>query len=142
MCSSVACSSGGRNSCSGGSSSRIVDGEPGHRLEDALEVGLLHRQQPLERAQATVQVVGEDHLADDGEPLLGHEHVLRPAEADALRAELAGAGGVLRRVGVRPHLQPADVVGPAEHGLEVLVQLRRDELDGADDDAARCRHRS
>ena len=28
------------------------DREPGHRLEDALEVGLLHRQQPVERRAA------------------------------------------------------------------------------------------
>ena len=51
----------------------------------------------------------------------GHEHVLGAAQADALRAELARLAGVLGRVGVGAHAQPADLVGPAEHGLEASV---------------------
>ena len=62
------------------------------------------------------------------QPLVAEEHVLGAAEADALGAELARLRRVLGRVGVRAHLEPAEVVGPAEHGLEVLVDLRRDEL--------------
>ena len=81
-------------------------------------------------------VRGHDHLAHDQEPALGHEHVLSAAEADPLRAELAGLGRVLGRVGVRAHLQAAQRVGPLEHGSEVLVDLRRDEIDGADDHVA------
>ena len=80
--------------------------------------------------------------ADEREALLGHEHVLGPAEADALGAELARLRRVLGRVRVRAHLQPADLVGPAEDGLEVLVDLGRDERHLADDDVARCRRRS
>ena len=116
--------------------------EPGHRLEDPLEVALLHRKQPLERRAALLLVAGEDHLAHDREPVLGHEHVLGPAEADALGAELARLRRVLGRVGVRAHAQAAELVGPAEDRPEVLVDRRRNERNGADDHASRCRRRS
>ena len=110
--------------------------QPRHRLEDALEVGLLERQQPVERRAAARLVVGQDHLLHDRQPLVAEEHVLGAAEADALRAELARAGRVLRGVGVRAHLQPAQRVGPAEDRLEVLVDLRRHERHLADEHAA------
>ena len=80
-------------------------------------------------------VAREDHVPHDREPLLSHEHVLGPAEADALRSELARLRGVFGRVGVRPHAQPAQAVGPLEDRLEVLVDRRRDERDRTDDDA-------
>ena len=53
--------------------------------------------------------------------VLLHEHVLGAAEADALGAELAGLAGILGRVGVGAHPQAADLVGPAEDGVDVLV---------------------
>ena len=45
-------------------------GKPGHRLEDPLEVGLLHRQEPVERGAALLLVARHDHLAHDREPVL------------------------------------------------------------------------
>ena len=113
-----------------------------HRLEDALEVRLLEREQPVERAAPLVLARGHDHLADDREPVLGHEHVLGAAEADALGAELARLGRVLGRVRVRAHLQAPHVVGPAEDRLEVLVDLRRDERRPRRASRGRCRRRS
>ncbi len=71
-----------------------------------------------------------------GQAVVGHEHVLGAAEADALGAELARLGRVLGRVRVRAHLEAAHLVGPAEDRLEVLVDLRRHERDGAEDDAS------
>ena len=41
-------------------------------------------------------VVGQDHLPHGDDPLVAEEHVLGAAQADALGAELAGLGGVLR----------------------------------------------
>ena len=114
------------------------DGKPRHGLEDALEVGLLVRKELLERSPPLLLVAGHDHLAHDGQPVVGHEHVLGAAETDALRAELAGLGGVLRRIGVGPDLQAPHGVGPAEDRLEVLVDLRRDEVDRAQDHATRA----
>ena len=107
-----------------------------HRLEDPLEVGLLVRQELVERGAALLLARGHDHLAHDREPVLGHEHVLGAAEADPLRAELPRLRRVLGRVGVRAHLQPAELVGPPEDRLEVLVDLRRDEVDRAEDHPA------
>ena len=73
-----------------------------------------------------------------GQPVRRHEHVLGAAEADALGAELARLGGVLGRVGVRAHAQPAELVRPAEDRLEVLVDRGRDERHRADDHPARA----
>ena len=72
-------------------------------------------------ARRAALVVGQDHLPHDRQPVGGHEHVLGAAEPDALGAELARLRGVLGRVGVRAHAQAADLVGPAEDRLEVLV---------------------
>ena len=57
----------------------------------------------------------------------GHEHVLGPAQPDALGAELARAARVLGRVGVGAHAERAQLVAPAEHGVEARVDPRRDE---------------
>ena len=111
------------------------DREAGHRLEDPLEVGLLHGQQLVERDAPGRLVARQDHLLHDRQPVLRHEHVLGAAEADALGAELARLGGILGRVGVRAHPQPAQLVGPVEDRAEVLVDRRRHEPDRADDHA-------
>ena len=79
----------GRNSCSGGSSSRIVTGIPAMISNSALEVAALHRQDLGERRAAALLVVGADHLAHRENAVLLEEHVLGAAQADALRAELA-----------------------------------------------------
>ena len=62
--------------------------------------------------------------------------MLGAAEADALGSELPRLGGILGRVGVRPHPQPAQLVGPVEDRAEVLVDRGRHEPDGADDHAS------
>ena len=136
MSSEVASSSEGRNSCKRRIEKADRDREPGHRLEDALEVGLLHRQQLVERDAARCLVPRQDHLLHDRQPVLGHEHVLGAAEADALRSELARLGGILGRIRIRAHAEPAELVGPVEDRAEVLVDRRRHETDGADDDPA------
>ena len=117
-----------------------------HRLEDALEVALLedlelgHR--GVERRDVLRLVGGracspaaafalarvarvrdEDRAADDLEPLALAEHVLGPAQADALGAVAPGLGGLLGLVGVRPDAHPADLVGPAEDRLELGLVL-------------------
>ncbi len=83
-------------------------------------------------------VRGEDHLLHHRQPLLAEEHVLGAAEPYPLRAELARLRRVLGVVGVCAHLEPPQLVGPVEDGLEVLVDRRRDERDFADDDTARA----
>ena len=84
-----------------------------HLLEQALEVGLLKRQQLVEHRAAAGLVLGHDHPLHLRLAVGGHEHVLGAAEPDALGAELARAAGVLGRVGVRAHAQRAQLVAPA-----------------------------
>jgi hypothetical protein len=79
-------------------------GQAGHGLEDALEVRLLAREEPVERRAPPVLALGHDHLPDDRQPVVAEEHVLGPAQADAGGAELARLPGVLGGVGVRAHL--------------------------------------
>ncbi len=95
-----------------------------HRAEDRLEVGPLHRQQLGQRALAPGLVGRDDHLAHRREPLPVEEHVLGAAEADPLRAEVAAAVRVGRRVGVDPDAELADAVGPLHQAEEVAARLR------------------
>jgi hypothetical protein len=121
------------------------DGQSAHRLEDALEVTLLkslelgdggvealHRRRVV-RVQCLAGVTpflgarrlkgNQDCVTHDLEALALAEHVLRPAQANALRAVAAGLGGLLGLVGVGPHLQPSDVVGPAQDLLQLGLVL-------------------
>ncbi len=65
-----------------------------HRLEQAVEIALLQRQQLVERRTARLVVVDlHDHPAHLRLPVGGHEHVLGAAEADALGAEAPARAG-------------------------------------------------
>jgi hypothetical protein len=87
-------------------------GQPVHRTEDADEVGVLDRAQLVERACAVGGVAGEDQLAHGEDPRGLEEHVFGSAQADALGTERARDRGVVRRVGVGAHREPAHAVGP------------------------------
>ena len=69
------------------------------------------------------QVGDEDRAADDVEPLALAEHVLGPAQADAVGAITPCLGGFLRLVGVRPDGHPGEPVGPVEDRLELRLVL-------------------
>ena len=71
-----------------------------HGLEEAHEVGALHRQQLLQRVAAVLLVVGQNHGAHVPDAVFGKEHVLGAAEADAFGAEQACLLGIARNVGV------------------------------------------
>ena len=79
------------------------DGQGVHRGEDALEVRLLGGLQGGQGGALLGGVVGEDEAAHQRQAVVGEEHVLRAAQADALGAQAAGVGGVGRVVGVGPH---------------------------------------
>ena len=100
------------------------DGQPVHRLEDALEVGALQLGQLLERGALLRVVGGEDEPLHDRQAV-AEEHVLGAAQPDALGAEPARDQRVLRLVGVRAHLEHPQLVGPPEHRLEHSGQLLR-----------------
>ena len=89
-----------------------------------LEVVLLERQDLVEGDLALLDRVGADHLAERRDTALREEHVLRTAEADALGAEFARLLRIARRVGVRAHLQLAELVRPHHDAAELAGDLR------------------
>ena len=101
------------------------DGQSVHRLEDLLEVDLLHPAEFGERRLFFGLGLGEDHLAHDRQAVGGQEHVLGAAQPDALGAEIAGVGGVLTGVGVGAdgQLALAHLIGPREQHVELGRRL-------------------
>ena len=80
----------GRNSCSGGSSVRMVTGKPSMALEQADEILALHRQQLLRAPRGDLsRCRRESWPACAADSVLGEEHVLGAAQADAFGAERA-----------------------------------------------------
>ena len=97
----------GRNSCSGGSSSRMVTGRPSIASSSSTKSCALQRQQRLQRRRlARPASLGEDDPLDQ-RAAVAEEHVLGAAQPDALRAQAAGPRGVLAGVGVGAHPEPA-----------------------------------
>ena len=94
-----------------------------HRLEDAVEVLALQRQQLVERLAAIALVVGEDHPLHDRDASFAEEHVLGTAQPDAPRAERVGDLRLIRQVGVGADAEPAQLVGPRQQALEPLVDV-------------------
>ena len=76
------------------------------------------------RADPRVSAVCEDQALDQ-HPAVAEEHVLGAAQADALRAEPAGPGGVVGGVGVGPHPQPPRGVGVAQDPVDGSHQVGR-----------------
>ena len=117
----------GRNSCSGGSSRRMVTGKPFISRKMPMKSSVWNGQQLGQRLLARRPVVGEDHLAHGGDALVLEEHVLGAAEADALGAEARRAfWACSRRVRVGAHLHAA---APSAHPMssaELAAELRLD----------------
>ena len=102
--SASSCSPCGRNSCSGGSSRRIVTGSPAMMREELDEILALERQQLVERGAAAAPRRRAMIIWRTAPMRVGvEEHVLGAAEADALGAELARGFGVERGLGVGAH---------------------------------------
>ena len=117
----------GRNSCSGGSSSRIVTGSPSIASRMPTKSSRCSGSSVGQRLLALLVVVGQDQPLDSAAPL-AEEHVLGAAQPDALGAEPAGPGRVLGGVGVGAHPQPARLVGVRHdpvHGRDQVVGLGR-----------------
>ena len=102
----------------------MVTGRPLITLKRPAKSLALHRQELRERLLAALQVLGDDHLPDRVDPRALEEHVLRPAKADALRAEGDGDLRLPGLVGVRPDAEAPCVVGPLHQRIEIFVNLR------------------
>ena len=114
----------GRNSCSGGSSSRIVTGSPSIASRMPTKSSRCSGSSSAELLVALVVGVGQDQPLDQ-RAALAEEHVLGAAQPDALRAEPAGPGGVLGGVGVGAHRHPPRAVGVAHDPVDRDAPGRR-----------------
>ena len=103
---------------------RMVTGFAVHRLEHAVEVVALQRQQLVERLAAVRFGLGQDHLLHDRDAAFAEEHVLGAAQPDAARAERVGELRLVGQVGVRAHAEAAELVRPAEQLTEAFVDRR------------------
>ena len=91
------------------------------QLELALTY-FLGRLRPEDQVLEMLNHVWEN--ASRAKPVLGEEHVLGAAEADAPGAEGEGHLGVARDVGVRADAELAHLVGPGQQLRELLVEHR------------------
>ena len=108
-----------------------------HDAEDLCEVIALHGQDLVQRRDPAVLVIRQDHLAHGGDPVGFEEHVLGPAQADALGAELDRGLAIIGRFRIGPHFHAAGLVGPDHELAEITGQLRLDHLGLAHQDLAR-----
>ena len=92
-----------------------------HHPEKPGEVASLHGEDLGERLFAALQVFRDNHLPHRIDPLTLEEHVLRPAQADALRPEGDGDLGLVGLVRVRPYAETPRPIGPLHKGVEILV---------------------
>ena len=113
----------GRNSCSGGSSSRTVTGRPSMARKIPTKSSRCSGSSASYAFCSSCLGLREDHLAHRADPLLAEEHVLGPAQPDALGAAVARVARLVGRVGVRADPQTTAPVGDAHQALEGLPDL-------------------
>ena len=80
------------------------DREAIHRPEDAYEVVALHGQELLQRGTATLLIISKNHRPHVRNFFLSEEHMLGPAQANALCTERARLDRIAWDVGVRANL--------------------------------------
>ena len=97
--------------------------QPSHHFKNCRKILALFRQQFVERDTAPLFVVRQDHLAHSSNPRSVKEHMLRPAQANALRAEIARGLRIGRRFGVGAYLHPAASIGPDHQCPEITHQF-------------------
>ena len=100
---------------------RMVTGSPCMRLEDAVEVLALQRQQLVERLAPIGFCLRQDHLLHDRDAAFAEEHVLGAAQPDAASAERIRDLRLIRQIRVRAHAEAAVLVRPVEQLTEALV---------------------
>ena len=115
----------GRNSCSGGSISRIVTGRPSMASRISTKSPRCSGSRASSACWRSSSVLGQDQVLDQL-AALAEEHVLGADQADAAGAEPAGAGAVRAGVRVGVHAEAALVVGVHHdrvHGPDQVVGL-------------------
>ncbi len=94
-----------------------------HRLEDAVEVLSLERQQTVQGGAPVQGGLGKDHPLHDRQSVLAKEHVLGPTQPDPPGAECVGRFGLVGQVGIRPDAELTSLVRPGEELRETLIDI-------------------
>ena len=91
-----------------------------HGFEQTGEILALHGQQLLQRLPAGLLVARQNHRLHVRDAILGEEHVLGAAQADAFGAEHARGLGIARDIGIGANAEvAAEFVGPLHELAEV-----------------------
>ena len=96
--------------------------QPIHGPKESGKVLPLERQQPGQGFPAFVRAVGHDHFLEKRQPVGFKEHVLRPAQPDALGPVFPGPGGVGRVVGIGPHPQGPVFIRPFQQPFIASIE--------------------
>jgi hypothetical protein len=113
----------GRNSCSGGSSRRMVTGRPAMISKSSAKSPRCMGSSFASAARRPCFGVGQDHLAHGQNPLALEEHMLGAAEPDAFGAEGARHARIGRRLGIGAHLHAARGIRPFHDGGEIAREF-------------------
>jgi hypothetical protein len=106
-------SSCGTNSCSGGSSRRMVTGRPSISRNSPSKSPRWIGSSLARALRRPASSSAKDHFAHRADAVALKKHVFGAAKSDTRGAEFAGHHGFFRRVGVGAHFQPAVFVGQA-----------------------------
>ena len=130
---------GGQELVQGGVNEADDHGQTVHGAEQAFKVVALEGEQFFDSFVLLHAVLRHNHLLHGRQALRLKEHMLRAAEANALRSIFTGAGGVVRVVCVGPHAQGAEFVGPTEQFEQIGVfDVGNDGLESTQVHFARC----
>ena len=94
-----------------------------HRLEQALEVATLHRQQLRQRHTTTSLIIGQNHLTHSLDTVALEEHMLRTAQSDTLGTESKCLLGIARGVGIGAHLHRGVLTGEFHQLTEIAAKV-------------------
>ncbi|OAV74095.1 hypothetical protein Barb7_02452 [Bacteroidales bacterium Barb7] len=95
-----------------------------HCFEDALEVFFLIGEEFLQGFLAVFNRFGQNHFTHGFDLFALKEHVLRAAKTDTNGTELAGNGGIMRRVSIGAHLHLGVFVGQLHESIEITRHFR------------------
>ena len=102
-----------------------------HDGKQFLEITSLHRQQFGKCRFAANTVCCHDHLAHRDNTVNIEEHMLCPAQANALSSEINGRTGICRRLCVGAHRHSPSIISPGHHRCKSTRHFRLNSFDTA-----------
>ena len=107
-----------------------------HGLQNLFQILSLHREKLADGLHPFFLGAGQDHLPDDGKPVHGIKHSLCPAEANPFGSHLPRLFSGIRGIGIGPHTQGPDLIGPFQEGKEIVAEFGLDCRDLSQEDLA------